>query len=140
MDSYRIPYILLIALLAGCASTTEQKQAAAARLSPWVGKPVSELIHHAGPPDKEYNNTDGSVLYIFKGSRKETRPGRKTPTTYTVNKPVFGTTTVTEEGGYARKERTRHYNCAVTFTTFDNIIKKWAWRGNDCYRFIDRRL
>jgi len=127
--------IVAILLISGCATTTDYEKATTANygkiLETWMGSPVDNLVISWGPPQSQYELSDGGKVIEYFNSRSGTIGG------YTTNQPITtynsdGSTSTTHVPTTSPSYNVQ-YHCRTTFDVdkYGTIIS-WRWEGNSC--------
>lgn len=119
--------ILAILLITGCATTANYEKI----LQTWVGSPVDNLVRSWGPPQSQYELSDGGKVIEYSNSSTATMGG------YTTYQSV---TTYNYDGTYSTSSVPTttptynvQYSCRTIFDVDENgTITSWRWEGNNC--------
>ena len=137
-------FLLVAAMqMFGCATTANYEAA----LNSWVGVNADQLVSKWGPPQNTFPLSSGGRVLEYSKQRSIQTGGYTytTPvTTYNSgNVNVYGSGGGSAYGNYTSSSttyiekqtpiQTWNMNCATRFTVdASNIIRSWAWEGNDC--------
>jgi len=139
----RIAASILLAMLAGCATTAGYE----ALLQTWVGDSTDHLVSSWGVPQQEYRQNGGGTVLQYSRSGQIVLPGMTTyqaQTSYTngsvsavgsngnmVNGTYDGTTTTYVP--HTSDPTVIATRCVTRFTAdARGRITNWAWEGNSC--------
>lgn len=109
---------LLVALLAGCASTTKYE----AQLDRMIGLQEGALLRNWGPPSSWYES-DGTKYLVYHRGESVNLPG------LAPNYRVTGNVAAPYGGSPAFGF---DFYCTTTLHIRDGMIVSWRWKGNDC--------
>ena len=113
--------LVLLTLLAGCASFADQRAAREAELASYIGQSEADLVRSLGVPSRTLN-TDGHRFLAYLDRRVDFVPG------YSPFRPYrfgFGY-------GPAFPPQAIERSCETTFEIADGKVASFALRGNAC--------
>lgn len=119
---FRCLLTLLLAVLAGCASTEGYEKL----LNSWIGAQEIDLVRKWGPPIQTYE-TAGRKFVVYSSNRNVYIP--ETESRYQTR--VVGNTAYTKAiGGSPAMNITK--TCTTTFELEGSTVVSWSHKGNDC--------
>lgn len=126
--------VLMLSMLAGCASLEQRKAAFARNMDIYVGKTADDLVIAEGPPSSTFRLSSGGQVFEYFKTRTVLHGG-----SYTVMQPVFvpganGGSWVSVPAQQSLPVSSSEYSCKLLFRiSAKNMVESWSARGNDCY-------
>jgi hypothetical protein len=120
----RISILLLLGLLAGCASTSPASQA---KLNALVGQSEADLVHQLGTPTRTYETGDHSFV-AYENVQHVVIPGSGPGWGYGGTYPTFG------PASYFLGDPPEIHNrdCTTTFEIGNDHVLGWSRQGAAC--------